>query len=166
MQEHYAYRSAHARAKATISVVDGYPNSQHSSGMLGTVELLEELKRRGVRHADMSRALKLPTSRIAEMYCGKRNVRLDEAKTLVEAFDLDDGERVPPISEETARLLILHVANELGSPLSPDDDQVAELALDFQAFSKFARAHRPAPSPDATSGFLYARRTGRSPLRR
>ncbi len=165
MQQRYDMRNAVASGKATISVVDELSSPLHSVYMFSTAELLDELRERGVRQADMARALDLPTSRIAEMYSGKRGVRLDEAKTLVEAFGLDEGPQVPPISEQTARLLILHVANTLGQPLSPEDDRVQELALDFQAFSKFARAHLPAPSPDATSGFLYGRRTGRSPAR-
>ncbi len=129
--------------------------------MLGTSELLARLKADGVRHVDMARALRLPTSRIAEMYSGKRGVRLDEAKTLVEAFNLDETNNAPPINAQMAQLLILHVASMLGVALLPSDPRVQELAEDFQAFSKFARDHLPAQSPDATSGFLYGRRLAR-----
>ena len=143
----------------TISVVDAFAAFNHSSKMLSARQLLDLLDARGIPQADMARALKLPSSRISEMYAGKRQLKLDEGKRLVEAFGVDEQvQSVPPISEQTARLLILHVANTLGQPLSPEDDKVQELALDFQAFSKFARAHLPAPSPEATSGFLYARR--------
>jgi transcriptional regulator with XRE-family HTH domain len=145
----------------TISVADGAISFDYAAGMLSSRELLDLLDARGVAQADMARALKLPSSRISEMYAGKRQVKQDEAKRLVEAFHVDEGASVPPISEQTARLLILHVANTLGQPLSPNDQLVQELALDFQAFSKFARAHLPAPSPEATAGFLYARRADR-----
>jgi transcriptional regulator with XRE-family HTH domain len=130
--------------------------------MLGTNQLLEALQERGVSQAEMARVLRLPSPRISEMYAGKRQIKLDEAKRLVDAFGLDDVQAAPPINEQTARLLVLHVANRLRLPLSPDDDRVQELALDFQAFSKFARAHLPAPSPDATSGFLEGRRSDRA----
>jgi len=167
MDNGYVMRSDDASAKATFTVVDANYSAANHPAMLGTDELLAKLKEAGVRHVDMARALGLPTSRIAEMYSGKRGVRLDEGKALVEAFNLDEvraSPAVPPINEQTARLLVLHVANTLGVSLSPADPRVRELALDFQAFSKFARDHLPAPTPDATSGFLYGRKSERSAL--
>jgi hypothetical protein len=95
------------------------------------------------------------------MFGRKRQIKLDEGKKLVEAFGLDEADPVPPISEQTARLLIVHVANRLRAPLPLPEPLLQELALDFQAFSRFARAHLPAPSPEATEGFLAGRRSDR-----
>jgi transcriptional regulator with XRE-family HTH domain len=147
----------------TISVVDGYQAFRHASAMLGTQQLLAALEARGISQAEMARVLGLPSSRISEMYAGKRQIKLDEAKRLVDAFGLDDSSPVPSINEQTARLLILHVANQLRVPMRPEDDRLQELALDFQAFSRFARAHLPAPSPEATLGFLEGRKSDREP---
>lgn len=162
MQLRYDNRMGDARPK-TICGVDAYQPSRHYSGMLGTNQLLAALERRGISQAEIARVLGLPSSRISEMYSGKRQVKLDEAKKLVDAFALEDGEPVPPISQQIARLLILHVANQLRAPMPLPDDLVQELALDFQAFSRFARAHLPAPSPEATTGFLAGRRSDRGP---
>lgn len=129
--------------------------------MLSARQLLDTLALRGVTQAEMARALNLPGPRISEMYAGKRQIRLDEGKRLVEAFGIDEAPAVPPLSEATARLLILYVANQLGLPITQDDPQVSELTLDFQAFSRFARAHLPAPSPEATTGFLAGRSSDR-----
>ena len=162
MQRCYDKRMIAARAK-TISVVDGYRDFRHASAMLGTQQLLATLEARGVSQAEMARVLRLPSSRISEMYAGKRQIKLDEAKRLVETFGLDDAAEVPPINEQTARLLVLHVANRLRAHLPPEDDRVQELASDLQAFSRFARAHLPAPSVEAASGFLEGRLSERAP---
>ena len=156
VQHCYDKRISSASGK-TISVVDGRSAFNHSSQMLGTQQLLAALEAGGVAQADMARVLRLPSSRISEMYAGKRQIKLDEAKRLVEAFGLEGASAAPPINEQTARLLVLHVANRLQVRLSPEDDLVQDLARDFQAFSKFARAHLPSPSPEATSGFLEGR---------
>jgi transcriptional regulator with XRE-family HTH domain len=162
MQHLYDNRIGRASPK-TISVADGNSSLVYNPRMLGTEQLLRALENRGISQAEMARVLGLPSSRISEMYAGRRQVKLDEAKRLVEAFDLDDTEPVPPISEQTARLLILHVANQLRVPTPLPDDVLRELALDFQAFSRFARAHLPAPSLEATTGFLAGRRSDREP---
>jgi hypothetical protein len=158
----YDNRISIARAK-TINVVDARSVTLHGMGVFGTDELLGAIEARGISQVEMARVLRLPSSRISEMYAGKRQVKLDEAKKLVEAFGLDDQPSTPPISEQTARILILHVANRLAAAVT--DELLQELALDFQAFSRFARAHLPAPSPEATLGFLAGRQSDRAPLK-
>lgn len=160
MQHLYDNRKGHASPK-TIFGLDVFAPSRHGCCMFGTSQLLDALESRGISQAEMARVLGLPSSRISEMYAGKRQVKLDEAKKLVDAFGLSDAENVPPISAQTARLLILHVANRLRVPLPLPDEIVQELALDFQAFSRFARAHLPSPSPEATEGFLAGRLSDR-----
>lgn len=147
----------------TITVVDADQSARHGIAMFGTDQLLEALAARGISQVEIARVLHLPSSRISEMYAGKRQVKLDEAKKLVDAFGLEDQPSTPPINEQIARLLILHVANQLGVSMPLPDELVQELALDFQAFSRFARAHLPAPSPEATLGFLAGRRSDREP---
>lgn len=154
----YDNRIRTASAK-TINVVDARNVTLHGSEMFGTDELLSAIEARGISQVEMARVLRLPSSRISEMYAGKRQVKLDEAKKLVDAFGLEDQPAIPPISEQTARILILHVANQLGAAMP--DELLQELALDFQAFSRFARAHLPAPSPESTLGFLAGRRSDR-----
>ena len=142
-----------------VNVIDDA--AWYSPFMFSARQLLDTLASRGVTQAEMARALNLPGPRISEMYAGKRQIKLDEGKKLVEAFGIDEAPAVPPISEASARLLILHVANQLGLPLMQDDPKVSELTLDFQAFSRFARDHLPAPSPEATTGFLAGRTSDR-----
>jgi transcriptional regulator with XRE-family HTH domain len=137
------------------------PPMRHRMAVIDSGTLLQRLSEAGITQIQIARTLNVDPSQISQLYRGKRQIKLDEAKKLVERFAIATDDTVPPISEQTARLLILHVANTLGQPLSPDDQRVQELTLDFQAFSKFARDHLPAPSPEATSGFLYARRAER-----
>lgn len=144
-----------------ISPIASDCDTLHSCSVIGSAELLAALKARNITQTAISRVLNVDPSQISQLYKGARQLKLDEAKRLVEAFDLDESSATPPISEQTARLLILHVADTFGIRLAASDSRVQELALDFQAFSKFARAHLPAPSPDATSGFLYGRRSDR-----
>jgi transcriptional regulator with XRE-family HTH domain len=131
--------------------------------VIDTAELLARLKAREISQAAVARALNLDPAQISKLYSGIRQIKLDEAKRLVEAFRLDDKSVAPPINEQTARLLILHVADTLGIDLPPSDERVATLAADFQAFSQFARGRLPSPTPDATAGFLTGRATARSP---
>jgi hypothetical protein len=84
-----------AATPKTICVVDGFAAFRHATAMLGTQQLLATLEARGVSQAEMARVLNLPSSRISEMYAGKRQIKLDEAKRLVEAFDLDDANPMP-----------------------------------------------------------------------
>lgn len=70
-----------------------YPAVLDSKGLLAE---LERLKREGdTTNADLSRLLKLPTSRIAEIFEGKRKIKIDEMKIIVEHFGLEQRPALP-----------------------------------------------------------------------
>jgi transcriptional regulator with XRE-family HTH domain len=144
----------YGKAQCVILPIEYLPNMRQIARVIDSDTLLRKLLDAGITQAKIARVLRVDPSQISQLYKGKRQIKLDEAKKLVEEFDLDGADAAPPINEQTARLLILHMANRLGSPLLPTDDLVQELALDFQAFSKFARSHLPALSPEATTAFL------------
>lgn len=128
--------------------------------MFDTKSLLAALERKGVTKADIARALELPSPRITEMYAGNRRVLLDEGKRLVDAFRLEEGDQVEPLSEDVARLLARYVAGRLGKALSGDDPLLQELAEDLRAFASFAMHRRQAPTAEAAAGFLAGRKSG------
>lgn len=124
--------------------------------MLGTTELLQILKERGVSQAKIAKALGVAPPRISEMYKGDRRLLLDEAKKLVEAFGIDDRGDISPVSEPVARLLALHAARKLSVRLAPDDPLVADLARDLRVFSEFAADPQVRGNEDAVAGFFRA----------
>jgi hypothetical protein len=63
--------------------------------VLGQTEILEALRDHGITSADIGRALELPSSRIAEMYAGKRLLKLSEAVKLVAEFELETRSAKP-----------------------------------------------------------------------
>ncbi|HYI43692.1 MAG TPA: hypothetical protein VD768_08740 [Sphingomicrobium sp.] len=132
--------------------VETSDEARHGPAMVGADELLAALRERGVKNADIARVLDLPSSRVAEMYTGKRRLQLDEAKRLVEHYGIED--RLNPVSVPVARLLVLYVADGLGLKLPPEDPRVEELALTVRAFSEFAADPQVRESAEAAVGFL------------
>ena len=67
--------------------------------MLGSKALLTELTRLKAQglttNAKLSRLLELPSSRIAEIFAGKRQVTIDEMKIMVEHFGLEGAAQTP-----------------------------------------------------------------------
>lgn len=124
--------------------------------MLGASELLSILDQRGVSRADIGRVLKLPSSRVSEMYSGRRRLQLDEAKKLVEHFGVEES--VNPLTTPIARLLVLHAAEALSLSIEPDDQRVEAIARDFRAFSQFAADPRVRESVETAQGFLQGLR--------
>ena len=123
--------------------------------MLDTNELLSKLKLIGARNVDIARVLGLPDSRVPEIYSGKRQLKLDEAVKLVRAYELDEqptGDSLSPVSAPIARLLVLHVARELG--LDPRPEVISNLAEDLRAFSELALDRTVRDSVQAVDGFL------------
>lgn len=64
-----------------------------SKGLLAELERLKDTGR--TTNADLGRLLKLPSSRIAEIFEGKRRVTIDEMKVLVEHFGLEAAAPAP-----------------------------------------------------------------------
>lgn len=154
---YYDKRSVRA-SLFTMFGVEGYDEGAQNAPMLSANELLTTLRKRGVKNAEIGRILDLPSSRVTEMFKGIRRLQLDEAKKLIEEFDIEEFS--PPLSEPIARLLVVHAAERLGTRVRPDDPQVGELAQDFEAFSRFAANPKVRPSLDAFQAFLEGLRHG------
>lgn len=140
----------------TMFGVELYGGLGHCAPVLGASELLSLLRERGVSNADIARTLGLPSSRVSEMYAGKRRLQLDEAKRLVEEYKIE--ETINPLNGPIARLLVLHAAARLGARVHPEDPEVEELAQDFQALSRFAANPKVRGNVDAFEGFLQGLR--------
>lgn len=81
----------------------------HRRGVLGHAELiarLEALKGEGrTSNAEIGRLLSLPNSRITDVFSGKRQVRVDEMKKLVDEFGLEGDSKVSPPTAPSAENL-------------------------------------------------------------
>lgn len=130
--------------------------------MLSEREILEALESKGVPKNEIARTLGIDESGVTRLYSSGRRLKLDEARALVEKFDLP-GAKVTPLSLPVSRLLILHAAESLGVAVKPDDPRVSEIALDFRAFSRFATDPRVRESEDAAAGFFQGLRLARDP---
>lgn len=64
-----------------------------SRTLLASLERLRDDGR--TTNADLARLLKLPSSRIPEIFEGRRRITIDEMKTIVEHFGLEDRPPVP-----------------------------------------------------------------------
>ena len=141
----------------TNYVVDGPYDWRHPSRMLGTDELLERLKHKGVRNVEIARVLDLPDSRIPEIRDRRRALKLDEAVKLVRAFELEqDGAPVQPVPQAILRLLVQYIALRLGTPEARLRSHLDELTEDMRAFSEFASDPKVRRSIEAAEGFFRA----------
>lgn len=163
-----------ASPDVTKSVIYRNVPRRQLTGVLTTVELLARLEERGVKNADIARAINVTPSRITEMKKGERAIKLDEAATLVSAFGLEepgepeqDQQPEPPLPSPIARLVVRYIAAELGSELS--DEQVAELGEDVRAFVQFVADPNVADPIRAAEDFfrmIRIRRTSPEPTDR
>jgi transcriptional regulator with XRE-family HTH domain len=135
-------------------------NYRHLPDMIGSGELLARLKEAGARPTEIAKAMGVAPSRVTELYNGTRQLKLDEAVKLVDAFKLDESPaRLNPVSTPIARLIVLHLAHSLGSEVG--DSEVTELAEDLRAFSAFATNPRMRESLDAVEAFFESLRLRR-----
>jgi len=85
----------------TIFGADLKHGQRYQGGVLSHEALVVELERLRdaglTKNADISRILKIPTSRVAEIFDRKRLVRVDEMKALVEHFGLDGQHSAPSV---------------------------------------------------------------------
>jgi len=126
--------------------------------MLKADELLAALRERGVKNAQVEETLGLPSSRVAEIFGKRRRLQYDEGVQLIERFGIADP-ALEPLSIPVARLVVLYLAEAVGSPLRPEDPRVEELARDIRAFSSFASDPRRRQSPEAAEGFFQGLRS-------
>ena len=121
----------------TFSVQDGASGFVHIAAMMGTQELLAVVRPLAT-NAELARLLKLSPARITELYKGDRKLQLEEAKTLVEHFNLEGpGLAISQTSLPVAKMAVLHIAHGVGIA-DPDDDAVEDLARDLLAFASCA----------------------------
>lgn len=159
MQGCYDNRSVTTSRFDTNCVAEQQIMARYSRSMLRGQQIMAMLEARGVTPAEIARAIEQPSSRVSELRHGRRKLTLDEACILAERYGLEDRPALPPLSEATARLMVLHVARSLGRRLSPEDARVSELAADFQALAEFAQLHDL--TPEALIAFLVARHEGK-----
>ena len=86
MTAYYDKRSISASHKFTNCVVEGALVTAYPCPVLGKDEFLAEIRKRANSDADIGRALKLPSSRIAELFKGSRNLKYEEAKILADLY--------------------------------------------------------------------------------
>lgn len=132
------------------------------SVVLTTVELLARLTDKGVKNAEIARALGVTPSRVTEMFKGDRAIKLDEAVKLVEAFGLESppSQKAPALPVPVARLIVLYIAAELGVT-DPNRHQVQALAEDVRAFAEFVNDPVARGSIEAAEVFFQAMRLRR-----
>lgn len=134
-----------------------------TASVLTTKELLERLDARGIRNNKIAEVLGVHPSRVTEMYKGERVVKLDEAAKLVAEFDLESpqGQRVSPLPAPVARLIVQHIALQLGYPLRDDSPQLTDLCEDLRAFFEFVTDPKVRGSIDLAMAFFQALRLRR-----
>jgi predicted transcriptional regulator len=134
--------------------------------VLTTVELLGRLEDRGIKNADIARALNVSPSRVTELKKGERKMQLDEAAKLVTQFELEESEpppspaRVAPLPPAISRLIVRYVSEELGC--SAQDRQVQEIAEDIRAFAEYVADPKVRGSIDLQTQFFEVMRLRRS----
>lgn len=135
--------------------------------MLSTNELCALLRQQKIKGTEVAALLGINTAGVARLYNGKRMLKLDEAKRLIEHFKLSEASpgSAPPLSLAVSRLLILHAAKFLGADIDPGDPRVTELATDFRSVSIFALNSGFGESTEAVEGFLSGMSAGRDARR-
>ncbi|WP_267395538.1 MULTISPECIES: S24 family peptidase [unclassified Sphingomonas] len=119
MSTYYDKRSIRASA-STKFVADRHQPTRHDFVVLSSADLLAALKRLRdegrTTNAALGRLLDLPSSRIAEIYDGKRKVSVDEAKLIVEEFGLNGSPPPPrPVDDDdTAEIIALDLSLSMG----------------------------------------------------
>jgi hypothetical protein len=163
MENGYTENRKGCKTPNPLCVIYPLVDNRQPVGVLTTKELLARLRDKGVRNADIARALDVTPSRVTEMYGGTRALKLDEAVRLTEAFDLEPepSQKVAPLPGPVAQLIVQHIARELGQPLAPDAQQVRELAEDLRAFSEFVTDPKVRESIDLATAFFQALRLRR-----
>jgi hypothetical protein len=135
---------------------------RHKARVLGSKEILDELRRRGIEKTEIAKALSIHPSQVSRLYAeeGKpRHLRHDEAVKLVAAFQLEQGP--PPLPPPVWRLIAHHIAARLALPLQEDDPRLQDLVGDLAAFSRFVRNRQVQGLLEAADNFFEAMRSRR-----
>lgn len=133
-------------------------------------QILAELKRRGITHAQIAKVLGVNTTNATMLYnpsakTGKpRRMTYDEGVLLINKFGLKpepeaEAPGVLALSLPVARLVVQYVASQLGHAAPQADELVEETALDVQAFSAFASQPHLRESASHVEGFFQGLRS-------
>lgn len=130
--------------------------------VLRTADLLRILEERGIPKTEIAAVLNIGKSRVTELFKGDRALKLDEAATLVERYDLESGldPSAAPLPVSIYQLAIRYIAGELGVS-DPDPPLLHDLALDVRAFVAHVRDPRVRDSIEAAEQFFRAMRLRR-----
>jgi hypothetical protein len=150
------------QAIVTECVISRIYGLRQGFGVLTTVELLARLEDKGVKNADIARALNVTPSRITEMKKGERAIKLDEAAKLVSQFDLESppSQRVSPLPAPVSRLIVRYIAEELECRVT--EDRLQDISEDVRAFAEFVSDPTARGSIEMAEMFFQAMRLRRS----
>lgn len=121
---------------------------RHGPYVLSSTELLSKLKSARdaavLTNADVQALLKLPSSRVAEIFEGKRAIKIDEMKALVERYGWDAGQPAMPasvaISDDTVEIIALDLSLSMGPGTVIEDFVESEpVRMDFGLLQSITR---------------------------
>lgn len=149
------YRNT-AQAAIPYSVIYGRRSLPQCRRVLRTADILRLLEEKGVPRTEIAETIKIGKSRVTELYKGERTLKLEEAATLVEKYDLESesAPQVQPLPASIYRLACQYVAQELG--VAPPPGLLDELALDMRAFVAHVRDPKVRGSIEAAEAFFRA----------
>lgn len=134
---HYDKRSINASGTTNI-VADRWPGARHLLRVLSSTELLQAL--RALRddgkatNADLQRLLGLPSSRVSEIFAGKRKIQADEAAKIIDRYQLDDrplGTAPTPAGDDTSFVGVQNIDQPWGLGAAFTDSAVQVEVLQF-----------------------------------
>lgn len=113
--------------------IDAVRVSAQTSGVFTKLELLQRAELKAKTRAKIGEALGLPASRISEMFKGTRDLSYDEARKLIDRFDLMDGVQTTDVvsSESVALVPQLELGFSMGGG-SVFEDYPSQGVIPFQ----------------------------------
>jgi predicted XRE-type DNA-binding protein len=155
MPRYFAENVNFVKQDFAASVIDSLSYSVKPDPVLDTRELLALLEARGIKNREIAKALGVNDSRVTEIKKGQRQVKLDEAATLVRTFGLEQN-RLEPLHPRMSRLLVQYVAAALGKKLDPETPESREVIATVEAFSRFVADPQVRGSVEAADNFFRA----------
>ena len=137
------------------------------SAMLGheqIVSRIRDLVDGGTRQTVIAAVMEIPPPRVNEILSGVRQVKVDEAKRLCDAYNWDSPAVIqvvdaPPFSVGLARLVVRHIAREASTEIA--EAKIEDLALDLVAFAGFVREPHRRERLELVEGMLAGRSSSR-----
>lgn len=138
-------------------VADVLRASRQNARMLDSKNLITELERlraNGVTtNAEIGRLLRVPSSRVAEMFSGKRAIKIDEMKALVERYGLDQSG--PPTFNAESLEPLLEAILPLAPPSGRMTDQIRRALASSLAYGLVLLGENPT-SPASSDAVAVA----------